>query len=141
MQHGDTPLLLPCIIQHGNMPPSERRADDGGSHRAVLVHRHIMLPVKRDAPRSVRQARGVFSSHFATEDEEHRYWATHTLSKALLNQMGPVEDGFLPPPRPRTKPVPIRFSDDIIQRAKVLAARRHIGYQTLLKEFVIERLY
>jgi hypothetical protein len=29
----------------------------------------------------------------------------------------------------------------IIQRAKVLAARRHIGYQTLLKEFVIERLY
>ena len=78
---------------------------------------------------------------FATEEEEHRYWATHALSKALLNQMGPVEDGFLPPPRPRTKPVPIRFSDDIIQRAKVLAARRHIGYQTLLKEFVIERLY
>ena len=78
---------------------------------------------------------------FATEDEEHRYWATHALSKALLNQMGPVDDGFLPPPRPRTKPVPIRFSDDIIQRAKVLAARRHIGYQTLLKEFVIERLY
>ena len=78
---------------------------------------------------------------FATEEEEHRYWATHTLSKALLNQMGPVEDGFLPPPRPHTKPVPIRFSDDIIQRAKVLAARRHIGYQTLLKEFVIERLY
>ena len=34
---------------------------------------------------------------FATEDEEHRYWATHTLSKALLNQMGPVDDGFLPP--------------------------------------------
>jgi hypothetical protein len=33
----------------------------------------------------------------ATEDEEHRYWATHTLSKALLNQMGPVNDGFLPP--------------------------------------------
>ena len=26
-------------------------------------------------------------------------------------------------------------------RIKVLAARRHKGYQTLLKEFVIERLY
>lgn len=78
---------------------------------------------------------------FATEDEEHRYWATHTLSEALLNQMEPDDDGFLPPPRPRTRPVPIRFSDDVIQRAKVLAARRHTGYQTLLKEFVIERLY
>ena len=75
---------------------------------------------------------------FVTEEEEHRYWATHTLSKALLNRMGPVEDGFLLPPRLRTKPVPIRFSVGIIRRAKVLAARRYIGYQTLLKEFVIE---
>jgi hypothetical protein len=33
---------------------------------------------------------------FATEDEEHCYWATHTLSQALLNQIGPVDDGFLP---------------------------------------------
>ena len=78
---------------------------------------------------------------FVTEDEEHRFWATHTLSESLLDRMEPVEDGFLPPPRPRTKPVPIRFSDDVIQRAKALAARRHIGYQTLLKEFVVERLY
>ena len=78
---------------------------------------------------------------FATEDEEHRFWATHTLSEAILDRMEPVEDGFLPSPRPRTKPVPIRFSDDVIQRAKALAARRHIGYQTLLKEFVVERLY
>src|SRR4051812_16622387 len=59
---------------------------------------------------------------FATEDEEHRYWATHMLSKVLLNQMGPVEDGFLPPPRPRTKPVPIRLSDDIIQRESARGA-------------------
>lgn len=78
---------------------------------------------------------------FATEDEEHNYWATHTLSQALLNHMGPIDDGFLPAPRPRTTPVPIRFSDDVIRRAKVLAARRNTGYQTLLKEFVIERLY
>ena len=78
---------------------------------------------------------------FAHEDDEARYWATHALGDAILDQMGPVEDGFLPPPRPRTKPVPIRFNEDVIRRAKALAARRHIGYQTLLKEFVSERLY
>jgi hypothetical protein len=33
---------------------------------------------------------------FVTEDEEQRYRATHTLSKALLNQIGSVDDGFLP---------------------------------------------
>lgn len=78
---------------------------------------------------------------FANEDEEARYWASHALGDAILDRMGPVEDGFLPPARPRTKPVPIRFGDDVLRRVKVLAARRHIGYQTLLKEFVIERLY
>jgi hypothetical protein len=35
----------------------------------------------------------------------------------------------------------VRFDDSTLQRIKALAARRHKGYQTLLKEFVIERLY
>ena len=35
----------------------------------------------------------------------------------------------------------MRFDDSTLQRIKVLAARRHKGYQTLLKEFVMERLY
>lgn len=78
---------------------------------------------------------------FTNEDEEARYWAAHSLGDGILDQMGPVEDDFLPPPRSRTKPVPIRFSDDTLRRAKVLAERRNVGYQTLLKEFVIERLY
>jgi hypothetical protein len=33
------------------------------------------------------------------------------------------------------------LGDDVVSRAKVLAAKRNTGYQTLLKEFVIERLY
>lgn len=78
---------------------------------------------------------------FANEDEEHRYWSTHGLGNALLDTMEPVEGEGFPPPRPRTKPVPIRFSEDVITRAKVLAAQRHTGYQTLIKEFVVERLY
>ena len=41
---------------------------------------------------------------FAHEDDEARYWATHALGDAILDQMGPVEDGFLPSPRPRTTP-------------------------------------
>lgn len=44
-------------------------------------------------------------------------------------------------PRPRTKPINVRFDDFTLARLKKLADRRNIGYQTLLKEFVIERLY
>jgi hypothetical protein len=37
--------------------------------------------------------------------------------------------------------VAIRFDETTLARARELAERRNTGYQTLLKEFVIERLY
>ena len=41
----------------------------------------------------------------------------------------------------RTTPIAIRFDQFTLKRLKALAALRNTGYQTLLKEFVIERLY
>jgi hypothetical protein len=41
----------------------------------------------------------------------------------------------------RTTPIAVRFDRFTIERLKALAALRNTGYQTLLKEFVIERLY
>lgn len=81
---------------------------------------------------------------FATEAEEAFFWGTHSFGPAMLKE---AEDGdlsfddLLPPPRPRTAPVSIRFDSDTLARVKVLARRRHKGYQTLVKEFVSERLY
>ena len=81
---------------------------------------------------------------FANEDEEHRFWGSHRFGDALLSEMVPVPlegDDWLPPARARSKPVQIRFTADTIRRAKALAAERNTGYQTLIKEFVTERLY
>lgn len=44
-------------------------------------------------------------------------------------------------PIPRTKPINVRFDDFTLSRLKQLADRRGVGYQTLLKQFVTERLY
>ena len=41
----------------------------------------------------------------------------------------------------RTKPIAIRLDQFTVRRLKTLATLRNIGYQTLLKEFVVERLY
>jgi hypothetical protein len=41
----------------------------------------------------------------------------------------------------RTTPIAVRFDQFTLTRLKALAALRNTGYQTLLKEFVIERLY
>ncbi len=46
-----------------------------------------------------------------------------------------------PRQRGRTTPIAVRFDEYTIKRLKDLAARRNTGYQTLLKEFVVERLY
>jgi hypothetical protein len=78
---------------------------------------------------------------FQSEAEEAEFWATHGLGPELLDAMRPVPEGELPPPRPRTRPVAIRFDDMTLGRLKAIATRRHKGYQTLLKEFVMERLY
>ena len=41
----------------------------------------------------------------------------------------------------RTTPIAVRFDAFTLERLRALAAMRNTGYQTLLKEFVIERLY
>ena len=41
----------------------------------------------------------------------------------------------------RTTPIAVRFDEFTLKRLRALAGRRNTGYQTLLKEFVVERLY
>jgi hypothetical protein len=77
---------------------------------------------------------------FSSEHEEAKFWSTHALGEELLVE-DPVGDPLLPRPRPRTAPISIRFDGDTILRLKALAQRRHKGYQTMVKEFVAERLY
>lgn len=83
---------------------------------------------------------------FASEADEARFWGTHSWSDELLAgaAKGP-RDPDLPPPRPRGKkqaaPISLRLEGNITERLKRLAARKGMGYQTLLKQFVLERLY
>ena len=81
---------------------------------------------------------------FSSEEEEHRFWSTHTLGEALLDELKPVPlegDGILPPARSSGRPISLRLESDVLRRLRALAARKHVGYQTLLKTFVAERLY
>ncbi|HLZ08460.1 MAG TPA: CopG family antitoxin, partial [Chloroflexota bacterium] len=78
---------------------------------------------------------------FASEDDEHAFWSTHGFGEDLLNAAQPLSRDNLPPPRPRTKSVAVRFDEAVLQRVRALAERRNQGYQTLIKQFVTERLY
>ena len=50
-------------------------------------------------------------------------------------------DPRLPPPRSPSSPVTIRLESDVLHRLRSLAAAKGIGYQTLLKRFITERLF
>jgi uncharacterized protein (DUF4415 family) len=80
---------------------------------------------------------------FQTEAEEAEYWATHTFGDQLLAEMAPARevDPRLPPPRAPSSPVTIRLESDVLHRLRSMAAAKGIGYQTLLKRFVVERLF
>ncbi|WP_324718130.1 CopG family antitoxin [Carboxydochorda subterranea] len=61
---------------------------------------------------------------FASEQEEADLWATHSLSPGVLERMQPIPPGELPAPRPRTKPVAIRFDPDVLERLQALAKKK-----------------
>ena len=79
-----------------------------------------------------------------TEAEEAVFWDTHTWSEELMDAAAKQpRDPHLPPPRPkvRSSTTSIRLEQDVIKRLKALARKKGTGYQTLLKQFVGERLY
>lgn len=82
---------------------------------------------------------------FANEDEEAEFWATHFLSENLAKDLKPrtPNDPDLPKPRPmpRTMMISLRLDETTLRRIKALAAKRRQGYQSLLKQFLAERLY
>ena len=78
---------------------------------------------------------------FENEGEEAEFWAAHYLGEDLLEKAGPIPEEVLSSGRPRTRPISLRLDEDVLGRLRAVANSKHKGYQTLLKEFVVERLY
>ncbi|MDQ3396711.1 MAG: BrnA antitoxin family protein [Deinococcota bacterium] len=77
-----------------------------------------------------------------SEAEAREFWQTHEITEAYLERAGAVSDDELPPVRPRaSRHTSLRLEADLERRLKRLAGTRGMAYQTLLKQFVIERLY
>lgn len=73
-----------------------------------------------------------------SEAEEAEYWSTHMLSEALLQaEATAVEE---PQHNQKSRRISLVLDEDVYQQLKVAARKKSIGYQTLLKTFVKERL-
>ena len=74
-----------------------------------------------------------------SDEERMDFLTKHGVSESFLENVEEAPE--VERPQPRTKPINVRFDDFTLTRLKALADSRNVGYQTLLKMFVQERLY
>ncbi len=75
---------------------------------------------------------------FNTEDEESEFWATHDSTD--LVDWSKAKRTVFPNLKPSTKTISLRLPESIIAALKVMANKRDVPYQSLLKVFLSERI-
>lgn len=75
---------------------------------------------------------------FRSEDEERRFWAENDSTEFI--DWSSAKATKLPKLRPTLRTISIRPPVSIIEDLKVLANKRDVPYQSLLKIFLAERL-
>ncbi|HKZ86166.1 MAG TPA: BrnA antitoxin family protein [Anaerolineae bacterium] len=75
---------------------------------------------------------------FASEVEERDFWSSHDSTEYV--DWRKAERVKLPNLRPTTRTISIRLPEAMIERLKVLANKRDVPYQSLLKIYVAEKI-
>lgn len=75
---------------------------------------------------------------FETEAEEPTFWANHDATDYV--DFPKARRAVFPKLRPSTKTISIRLPESLIEHLKMLANKRDVPYQTLLKFFLAEKV-
>ncbi len=76
--------------------------------------------------------------NFASEDEERDFWANHDSTEFV--DWSNARRLTLSKLKPSTKTISIRLPESLLDELKLLANRRDVPYQSLLKVFLAERV-
>ena len=75
---------------------------------------------------------------FETEDQEREFWATHDSTEYV--DWSRAERVVLPQLKPSVRAISVRLPETMIEELKVLANKRDVPYQSLLKTFLADRI-
>ena len=75
---------------------------------------------------------------FKTEAEEQEFWATHDSTEYVDWSKG--KRAVFPDLKPSTKTISLRLPQTMLEELKLLANKRDVPYQSLLKMFLSERI-
>ncbi len=75
---------------------------------------------------------------FKSEQEEAAFWDNHD-STDFLDETEAVDVTFIDARKPK-KQISLRMDQAVIDQLKILASSRGLGYQTMIRMWVMERL-
>ena len=75
---------------------------------------------------------------FQSEDQERDFWATHDSTDYV--DWSRAERVVLPKLKPSLRTISVRLPQSMIEEMKVLANKRDVPYQSLLKTFLADRI-
>ena len=75
---------------------------------------------------------------FKTEEAEHKFWAKHDSTEYI--DWSKAKRTVFPNLKPSTKTISLRLPETMLAELKLLANKRDVPYQSLLKVFLSERI-
>ena len=75
---------------------------------------------------------------FKNEDQERAFWATHDSTDFI--DWSKAKRAVFPKLKPSTKSISLRLPESVIAALKLLANKRDVPYQSLLKVFLAEKV-
>jgi len=76
---------------------------------------------------------------FKNETEERKFWQENDSSEYV--DWSDAEEIVLPKLKPSTRTISVRLPESMIDELKILANKRDVPYQSLLKMFLSERIH
>ena|SRR5437667_6201565 len=76
--------------------------------------------------------------HFKSESEERKFWSTADSTRYI--DWRRAQRAVLPDLRPSLRTISLRLPELMLEELKLLANKRDIPYQSLLKVFLAERI-
>lgn len=75
---------------------------------------------------------------FTSEEQERSFWARHDSTEYV--DWSRTQRRLFPSLRPTLRTISLRLPESMLGQLKVLANKRDMPYQSLLKQFLAERL-
>ena len=75
---------------------------------------------------------------FKNEDEERAFWASHDSTEYI--DWSEAEETILPLLKPSAKTISLRLPELMLNKLRLIANKRDVPYQSLIKVFLKERI-